>query len=137
MEQHHKDNLLKLANHLEALPANYDQFDMEYFMKDRYAELYPFSADRLTTDCGTVACAVGHGPAAGIPIEGDTGWDKYAERVFGIGAVRGSYDRWEYLFSGAWAGIDNTPKGAAARIKTFLKLGRVPEGFSFDDGVLS
>jgi hypothetical protein len=68
-------------------------------------------------NCGSVGCAVGHGPYAGIPKRKEEGWFWYAERVFGV------YDSllFQYLFSSEWKGYDNTPQGAANRILAFLE----------------
>lgn len=75
-------------------------------------------------DCGTVACAVGHGPLAGIaPLE-DESWFEYSKRVFG--APYGSLFRW--LFDDNWANVDDTATGAAARIRYYLEHG-IPENY--------
>ncbi len=71
------------------------------------------------TKCGTAGCAVGHGPYAGIPKLTDESWNEYAERCFSVnlGIV------FEYLFHSDWAEIDNTPIGAAKRIRYALDFG--------------
>ncbi len=110
-------NLAKLALHLRGLPADYTQFSMEYFAATQgtnmngnthmYSELV---ADHY---CGSVACAVGHGPGIGLAPLVDEDWDDYQERVFGASV----YSRLgSMLFSGSWAAYDNTTAGAAARI---------------------
>jgi hypothetical protein len=136
MKKKHKDNLLKLAAYLETLPDDYERFDMfEYMMEcdgddRRYWEtLGP--DERSKPSCGTVACAVGHGPAAGIRIYRDLDWTDYSARVFG--EFEGDYLVWDYMFSPRWSHTDNTPKGAAARIRTYVTLGHTPTGWSFDD----
>ena len=78
------ENLLKLANHLESLPEDYEHFDMaSYFEVEDFEEGVPSECNsKLLSRCGTVACAVGHGPFIGIkPLE-DEAWTPYAERVF-------------------------------------------------------
>ena len=108
-------NLDKLATYLEGLPEDYALFDMQNYAKEE--------------GCGTVACACGHGPMAGIKREGYEQWADYANRVFGVSAL---YRDWHFLFSGIWHLIQPTHHQAAARIRVFLKDG-VPDAFSGDD----
>lgn len=73
--------------------------------------------------CGTCACAIGHGPAAGIAVtNADTNWDRYSLRAFGMAQFEGpqfspTFQDWNYVF-----GPDNPddPKAAASRIHAFL-----------------
>ena len=86
MKKKHRDNLLKLADYLATLPDDYEQFDMTEYMAERdgtYWEALNIY-ERSKPVCGTVACAVGHGPAAGIRVYDDVDWSDYADRVFGI-----------------------------------------------------
>jgi hypothetical protein len=132
MLKKHRDNLTKLANYLDALPKDYKDFDMCDFNYDSDQSLD--IADRRY-DCGTAACAVGHGPAAGIRVYKDADWFAYCERAFGITRYAADHDYdedkdFEYLFGSGWGDYDNTPHGAAARIRTYLELGgKVPEGW--------
>lgn len=127
----HKANLLKLADYLATLPDDYEQFDMTDYMIVRDGDHWEnFDPDKRSKPvCGTVACAVGHGPAAGIRLYGDLDWTGYAERVFG----KMRHDDFEYMFGSAWSDYDNTPKGAASRIRTFVSLGRGPDGWDYED----
>lgn len=133
MKKKHRDNLLKLADYLDKLPDDYEHFDMAEYMMTR-DEDYPDNEwtisinERSKPACGTVACAVGHGPAAGIRIYGDHDWESYADRVFGDM----SHDDFTYMFGSSWVDTDNTPKGAAARIRTLVELGKAPEGWALD-----
>jgi hypothetical protein len=117
-----RDNLETLAAYLEGLPADYQHFNMNvYVMKDdrlfNYASGAPFAGA-----CGTVACAVGHGPAAGIPAKlEEEWWTDYARRVF---ELKGCENDW--CFAGLWVNVDNTPHGAAKRIRYLLDHG-LPE----------
>lgn len=62
-----RSNLEKLAAYLETLPVDYQHFSMRsYLTKDGSYVSYPEEAN-TAIDCGTIACAVGHGPAAGSP----------------------------------------------------------------------
>ena len=92
--------------------------------------------------CGAVACAVGHGPAAGVLFQADEikrqqygdqlfypDWPRYAQRF-----VTDATD-FEWAFSGEWASggewgnPDSHHWGAAARIRYLLKHGKAPEEF--------
>ena len=109
------DNLDKLATHLEGLPENYEWFNMSTFSE--------------ATECGTVACACGHGPLAGIERKGDESWNDYADRVFGVSP---DSENGYFLFDAYWFWCQPTHHQAAARIRVFLK-GGIPEAFSGDD----
>jgi hypothetical protein len=117
-------NLNILADYLDALPEGYKEFDMMFFgitssglLLDRPHEMF------LYAHCGTAACALGHGPAAGIfPKSEDDDWDVYSKSMFGLT----QYSRtWEFCFGSDW---ENDPKLAAARIRHLLNFG-VPKGF--------
>src|SRR3546814_6384471 len=58
-----------------ALPEDYAKFDMGWWTAD--------SRSPGATTCGTVACAGGHGPIAGIPSLPGEYWGDYIPRVFG------------------------------------------------------
>lgn len=73
--------------------------------------------------CGTSACAIGHGPLAGIRIKKTEDWSDYSARVFIDQYKENGGVAWGFLFSGSWSDYDNTPSGAAARIWYFLKNG--------------
>lgn len=130
-----RDNLLKLADYLDSLPADYEHFHMEEFMllgaegteetSVDFADL-PLSEDTLTK-CGSAACMIGHGPSAGIGIEflrenQNIGWQVYGRKVFGTSHGTNE-DVFTWLFGHQWAGIDNTHRGGAARIRYFLEHG--------------
>lgn len=139
-----RENLAKLADYLHTLPDDYAKFDMATYIGrdsrhsatvDDTPELrqYLLNNDGLP-DCGSVACAVGHGPAAHIfmlpdELTGGWGdgpqWSSYVERVFGFPP---DSDEFRWLFSPEWARQDNTPQGAAKRIDYLLANG-LPEGW--------
>lgn len=120
MTEEHTKNLAALAAYLRAGGKPGVEFDMW-----RYDE--GNSEGDYMTDCGSVGCAVGHGPYAGIPKMEDEYWEEYATRVFGI--VPSTEDR-DWLFAAHWRyskfpGISD----AAKRIEAFLNAGgRVPHG---------
>lgn len=109
-----RENLKKLADYLLSgeLKA---KFNMTFFAALGYT---------LSDTCGTVGCAVGHGPYAGIPKLPDEIWPDYAIRVFGIGQ-----EDFAWCFSGSWDGVDNSPIGAAKRILWLLEKGRPENSF--------
>jgi hypothetical protein len=128
MKKKHRENLLKLADYLDKLPDDYEQFHMREYMMTTGGREVMYIWEQTKPDCGTVACAVGHGPSAGIRVYGDSDWESYADRVFG----ELPHDDFTYMFGSSWCDTDNTPKGAAARIRTFVELGKAPEGWALD-----
>lgn len=121
----HKKHLEKLADYLDSLPDDYQEFDMtDYQIKNdgRWCGYKP-----IRKSCGTVACAAGHGPNAGIKPLDDENWATYSIRL------AGHCDRsWNWLFSAWWIEYDNTLQGAVKRIRYYLKHG-VPAWFNNDD----
>jgi len=99
-------NLRRLAAYLIALPEDYREFDMAWWTDDytRYAE---------DSVCGTVACAGGHGPRAGIAALPGEDWEAYISRAF---TGRGNAAFEIYIFGANWKQYDNTPQGAGKRI---------------------
>ncbi len=119
-------NLRKLATFLMALPEDYDKFDMNLYC---FNEKVSSSAEAdesiaLLNECGTVACALGHGPLAGIPAGKRETWETYAERCFTGSDIDENFFR--FLFSGSWEIRDNSPYGAGQRILYYLEHG-LPE----------
>lgn len=109
-------NLRKLAAYLLTLPADYPKFAMSLFTQDgRGGQGHPAHLP----DCGTAACAAGHGPSAGIrPKKGET-WAQYSGRAF---CETWSIE-WDWCFAPFWARADNTAHGAARRILHMLERG--------------
>lgn len=163
--QRRRDNLTKLAYYLESLPEDYAHFEMsEFFDHEGDCELvepdvreavveagtwngpavhaYARDINAFLNNCGTVACAIGHAPAAGIPIAKSqierrrigrisvvTGikWSRYAENFVPQSDARAMDGQWDWLFGPGWALCDNHHWGAAARIRYLLDKGEVPE----------
>jgi len=113
-------NLATLAAYLLTLPADYLGFDMLDFASDD-ADFAHVPA------CGSVACAIGHGPKAGIePFNGED-WFDYTDRAFVMHDGDGANDDpFQWCFGCSWHAVDNTPHGAAQRILCMLESG-VPE----------
>ena len=136
-----KENLLKLAAYLDTLPLDYKHFEMSDFMQEGDPEKYTVYAlenGGVATTCGAVACAVGHGPSAGFLFNCDElvrgmsynaagefvkllkpDWYSYTDRVF----VSPNSEAFDFMFGGAWSAWDNTPCGAAARIRFAVEHG--------------
>jgi hypothetical protein len=67
--------------------------------------------------CGTSCCALGTAAWHGIgKMTRSMTWEQYSEKNYGLNFEG---ELWDFVFSGNWYEIDNTPEGAAARI---LKL---------------
>lgn len=141
----HRDNLEKLAKYLERLPKDYDQFDMRDFMAEkmepgRFVDYHyvpkPPSVGMLSVSrtCGAVACAIGHGPDAGIPLTNrDRHWRGYARRVFGCDdSFR---ELGVYIFNAKWRFEQNGHRSAAARIWYVLDNGCAPPNWSYYDDI--
>jgi len=147
----HRENLAKLADYLATLPDDYAAFEMQVYLQKAHS-LYGW--DSLDPDveknyalhnggvdkCGAVACAVGHGPSAGIYVPeemihgGRIRWHSYIDRFFLDGYADSDGEepvdvahRW--MFGSNWSTFDNTPKGAALRIRYLLDGKPVPHDF--------
>jgi hypothetical protein len=110
-------NLATLAAYLRTLPAEYPDFSMDDFTATG-------GSMAKQPECGTAACAAGHGINAGIPALGGESWFDYSVRAF----VEDDYDGngsspWDWCFSGSWSHTDNTAHGAADRITYMLAHG--------------
>lgn len=104
-----QNNLLKLAMYLLSGNLRAD-FDMSTY--DDGIRYYRYF-------CGTVGCAVGHGPFAGIPKSNTEHWVYYGMSNF----TNGSEVLFKWLFTFKWKDTDNTPEGTAKRILYTLKFG--------------
>lgn len=111
-----RENLKKLADYLEG-PLKAD-FNMSAYCEE-------FLYDQST--CGSVGCALGHGPYAGIPKTRYESWNRYSERAFGFSNAS---KEWGWIFSSRWSSVDNSPIGAAKRIRILLDEGLPANAFS-------
>jgi hypothetical protein len=120
-----RTNLDKLATYLEGLPADYRHFGMSAYMQSVDRAHFFINQAPLAGSCGTIACAVGHGPAAGIPAdEGTVWWTDYGEKAFQLAP-----EEWAWCFDSQWTVVDNTPHGAAKRIRYLLDHGLPEDDF--------
>lgn len=115
-------NLKTLATYLTSgnLLAEFDMSD--------YTQEFETHTERIeATTCGTVGCAAGHGPYAGIPKSIFEDWGAYTARVFGLGISVGldftDALSHHFCFSAGWSHRDNTPDGAGRRILYALERG--------------
>jgi len=121
LPEEYRQNLLKLADYLSKFQETIERrFDMSSFDRSRS----PHSTQPV---CGSVGCAIGHGPYAGIPKLDGESWIVYWQRVFmspeHFDCSDDGTDPWSWCFSEEWASIDNTAAGAAKRIYWLLDHG--------------
>lgn len=121
MDDTQRNNLIMLAEYLDTGVTEY-KFDMKYFFHK---------------ECGTVACAIGHLPFLlghkafphGVYVSLRSSlqvfiyYGEYAKAFLGV-----EKREWEWLFSADWVWVDNTARGAAARIYKMLESG-VPQDY--------
>jgi len=133
MDNLRRTNLKTLVRYLSELPEDYEHFEMSVYNDDDQSGY----GIKTYGHCRTAACAVGHGPYAGIPKHDEEDFEDYSNRCF-VGDV-GSAE-WSWCFSDTWSKVDNTPHGAAKRIQYMLDHG-VPEAFklygSHEKGIYS
>lgn len=127
MIEKHLRNLRTLADFLMKNKADI-AFDMYHYAK-RADTTRPIYEAAQATECGTVCCAAGHGPAAGLKAQGDENWNQYVHRTFGLNYGDATY---LWLFHPHWTQVDNTPEGAARRIYWYLDKG-LPSSQDIDD----
>lgn len=137
-----RKNLAKLADYLESLPRRYRHFEMRDFtgLPEGDERLIEYARHNGGVGkCGTVACAVGHGPAAGILFRRQdfhrmphgrlrANWTRYSQRFAPRGLDEPEFD---WAFGSPWSKVDNHHWGAAARIRYLLKHGAPPDGFDW------
>lgn len=137
----HRNRLMKLATYLDTLPKDYKEFDMDsYFANKDDDEKSALEREYAlhnggVSKCGTSACAVGHGPSAGILVpdhlieKGWAGhwlidWEAYSQKFCGRDMLL-----FNWMFGSYWSEVDNHHYGAAARIKYVLMDHDIPEYF--------
>ena len=133
------ENCTRLAKYLESLPEDYEDFGMSDFILheiDTDAVVNYAKHNGGVSKCGTAACAVGHGPAAGIlfpeadkywhTVPTTSGpklrplWHPYSYLFIDCTGGRGALRLWEWCFAGEWANCDDHHYGAAKRIRYML-----------------
>ena len=121
-----KRNLLKLAKFLEGKPKH---FNMRNFASKRGQDVAIEDVD-----CKTVCCAVGFSPIIFPRLTAkflreehwNDSWGRFSTYLYDT-----THYGWSWLFSSSWSNVDNTPSGAAMRIRYLTKYG-VPDWFDID-----
>lgn len=109
-------NLIRLAKYFAGeLKAT---FDISIFAEDDNA---------FAIECGSVGCAVGHGPYAGINKGAFETWYTYARRCF----IR-THSGFQFLFGSSWGDtVWNRPENVVDRIWFLLKHGMPDKDWTF------
>lgn len=124
-----KQNLNRLARYLIEFdkpdPWYVRAYNWVFDIKPPKFGMYDFHSKTTCLDsprrleCGTVACAVGHGPMAGIGFYKNESWESYSHRVF----INIDNRDWAWCFSGVWADYDDSATSAGLRILYYLAYG--------------
>lgn len=115
-----RSNMERLAAYLEQQDGLKAEFDMsDYWVSDEEQNDSVCQGGDYRTDCGTIGCAVGHGPYAGVVKRECESWGSYHRRCFPpLTSAVGCF-----CFAASWHAVDNTALGAAKRIRTILDRG--------------
>ena len=104
-----KEFLLEMADYIETIPQ--EDFDMGRYRADE---------DFKSAYCNTVGCALGHCTHL-FPEEEIKRWEDGIINFVKTSEYLGLTDpEWKWCFSGDWYYKDNTPKGAAKRIRMLV-----------------
>lgn len=113
-------NLNRMADYIETIPQ--EKFDMVDFRKDDLPTEY---------ECNTVGCIIGHctilDEMSNMPKYPD-GWINFFLWSKQFTGLELNSDFWRWCFSGSWVSVDNTPTGAARRIRYTINNG-IPENW--------
>ena len=117
-----RKNLKLLADFLAESPIEPHSFDMSTYHEDYILPLRVLEDTQLygVNYCGSAGCAIGWAPAVpGIdePLPHEY-FNAYSLRVFDLDSAK--TPEWLWMFYGTWNKIDNTARGAAARIYALL-----------------
>jgi len=112
-EQMNRENLNRMADYIETIPQ--EKFNMRLY---RWGE-------KVNSECGSVGCVVGHCTVLDknpLPLykSGNINFYAWSREFTGLGPLS---DETAYLFASGWEAFDNTPTGAAKRIRHFLEHG--------------
>jgi len=111
-----RENLKLMADYIETIPQ--EKFDMERFR----------TGEKVKHKCNSVGCILGHCTVLNknpLPLYKSGNIDFYAWSKEFTGLDPDSSE-WAYLFASEWEDGDNTPTGAAKRIRYLLENG-LPE----------
>ena len=108
-----KENLKKMADYIETISP--ERFDMLEFR----------TGGKKNHECDSVGCVLGHCTVLDknpLPMNyiGDINFSEWSLDFTGLYP---NSDEWDYLFAPFWKAVDNTPIGAAKRIRYVLENG--------------
>lgn len=132
MKKVHRNRLRKLADYLDTVPRK--KFDMKDYCINRNggSRKRPGEAEKEINNCGTVACAAGHGAVLFPRIaRRHTYFDPFIDDCFGLLWIN---EAWSFIFSDSWVDRQPTPKQAARRIRLFLDKG-LPKEWNYSTPV--
>jgi len=114
-------NMKRFLTYLEALPENYEHFDM-YQYCNKHDDPHDLLAYRGSEplECGHVLCLAGHMAMCSdlpAPMEMEA-WSRYSCRVMGLLKIDSGV--WTFLFDSAWKTFDNSLSGAIGRLKAVI-----------------
>jgi len=117
-----RQNLKDLRDYLSGDLHEGSEFDMQRFSEE--------NGDRdAATECGSVGCAIGHGPYAGIRKYEEETWQEYSVRAFSadwrLPAPQDEKYQYAWMFHTIWAEHFPTKDDAVKRIDAFLQYGSV------------
>ena len=103
-----------MADYIETIPQ--EKFNMATYR----------TGEKVKHECDTVGCVLGHCTILNknpLPMcrSGNINFDTWSREFTGLDT---SSSEWAYLFASDWEAVDNTPTGAAKRIKHLLENGR-------------
>lgn len=131
------ENLGKLSGYLSNIPDESESFSMRLYYGEYLAGEGLYEPDSRSVEtvakkenpdprsCNSVACALGYGPAAGIPIpDWVESWPQYMEASFGVVCPSRLSN---FIFSCSWDMYEPNAKQAAERMMYVISL--VEKGF--------
>jgi len=113
-----RENLNKMADYIETIPQ--EKFNMATYR----------TGESIKHECDTVGCVIGHCTVLDknpLPMDyiGDIAFYAWSKEFTGLDP---DSSEWAYLFASEWEDMDNTPTGAASRIRHFLENGLPQDG---------
>lgn len=123
-----KENLQRMVDFLKSGKVTQEMFSMRSFRR----------GDDKHTECNSVGCVLGWCTELDadnikenyVYSSGGIAFYEWSEYFTGIPAD--GYD-WDFLFSENWAEEDNTIQGAIKRLEFFIKNGKAPDNWGFDE----
>lgn len=126
-----RQNLAKLTLYVASLPADYQHFNMEFYVRNGGFDGNISPVRKMIPACGTSACFAGHGPHAGInPLPGEV-WEDYVKRNFINQDDDGNWPKeFDWLFGSFW---EHSIHDAIKRAAWLLQTGDCPKVEEIED----